>query len=133
LPALVVALFLVAHGLIHTAFLSPAPPAKPGGPQWPFTLARSRLLTPLGVGRGALRLLGGVLVAITIAGYLVAALAAIGIAPGAWFSGAVVAASVASAVLLLLFFHPWLVLGVVIDAVLLWAVLLNGWTPTSAG
>jgi hypothetical protein len=133
LPALVVALFLVAHGLIHASFLSPAPPAKPGGPQWPFVLTRSRLLTPLGVGPGALLVLGGVLIAVTIAGYLVAALAVIGIAPAAWFAGAVIVASVASAVLLVVFFHPWLVLGLLIDAVLLWAVLLNGWTPTGGG
>jgi hypothetical protein len=71
--------------------------------------------------------------AVTIAAFLTAALALIGIAPATWFTGLVVAGSVASIVLLVLFFHPWLVLGLVIDAVLLWAALINGWTPSSAG
>jgi hypothetical protein len=31
--------------------------------------------------------------------------------------------------LLILFFHPWLALGVAIDVVLLWAVLGARWTP----
>jgi hypothetical protein len=31
-----------------------------------------------------------------------------------------------------LFFHPWLLLGVVIDAALLWAVLA-GWRPFAMG
>jgi hypothetical protein len=31
--------------------------------------------------------------------------------------------------LLLLFFHPWLVLGIAIDLGLLWAVLVADWTP----
>jgi hypothetical protein len=31
--------------------------------------------------------------------------------------------------LLLLFFHPWLTLGIVIDVALLWAVLVAGWRP----
>ncbi len=133
MPALVVALLLVAHGLIHVSFLSPAPPAKAGGPQWPFDLTRSRLLATLGLGSGAARAIGTALIVVTVAGYVIAALAFVGITPATWFTGAVVAGSAASIVLLVLFFHPWLVLGLVIDAVLLWAVLLNGWTPTSAG
>jgi hypothetical protein len=132
-PAVVLALFLVAHGLIHASFLSPAPPAKPGGPQWPFDLARSRVLAPFGLRSGVARAIGTVLVAVTVAAFLTAALALIGIAPATWFTGLVVAGSVASIVLLVLFFHPWLVLGLVIDAVLLWAALINGWTPSSAG
>jgi hypothetical protein len=133
LPAIVVALFLVAHGLIHASFLSPAPPAKPGGPPWPFDLTHSRLLSPLGLGRGAARAVGTVLIAVTIVAYLVAALALIGIVPAAWFGLSVVIGSVASIVVLVVFFHPWLVLGLVIDAVLLWGVLFNGWTPAGAG
>jgi hypothetical protein len=35
----------------------------------------------------------------------------------------------ASLAMLVLFFHPWLALGLAIDAVLLWAVLANGWRP----
>jgi hypothetical protein len=38
-------------------------------------------------------------------------------------------AAVASVVLLVLFFHPWLVLGVLIDLGLLWGVLVAGGMP----
>jgi hypothetical protein len=31
--------------------------------------------------------------------------------------------------LLLLYFHPWLLLGVAIDLMLVWSVLVANWTP----
>ena len=37
--------------------------------------------------------------------------------------------SLASIAVLTLFFSPWFLLGFAIDGVLLWAVLVNGWTP----
>jgi hypothetical protein len=40
-----------------------------------------------------------------------------------------VAGAIASIALLVLFFHPWLVLGLAIDFVLLWAVLVARWEP----
>jgi hypothetical protein len=129
LPAFVVALFLAAHGLIHASFLRPEPPATVGGPQWPFDVAHSWLLSPIGLDGSATRVLGIVLIVAILAGYVAAALAFVGIAPAGWFVPGVVVGSVASVVLLALFFHPWLVLGFAIDAVLLWAVLANDWAP----
>jgi len=126
LPSFIAALLLIAHGLVHASFISPRPPDKPGAPQWPFDLSRSRVLTPLGLGSGASRGIGIGLLVVTVAGYVVAALALLGILPALFVPG-IVAGSAASLVMLALFFHPWLVLGVVIDIVLLWAVLLNGW------
>jgi len=82
--------------------VTPAPPATPGGPTWPFDLTRSWLLSPVGVDGSVLRVVG-----------LAQTFFAIGIAVG----------SVASLALLVLFFHPWLVLGVLIDIGLLWAVM----------
>ncbi len=37
--------------------------------------------------------------------------------------------TIGSIALLGLYFSPWLVVGVTIDAVLLWAVLINNWAP----
>lgn len=128
MPPLLAALLLAAHGLVHASFLSPRPPAKPGSPQWPFDLAHSWLLTPMGVGASVTRPIGIVLLVVVVAGYLAAALALIGILPALFVPGVVVG-SVASIVMLALFFHRWLVLGFAIDAVLLWAVLANGWRP----
>jgi hypothetical protein len=132
LPSLLAALFLAAHGLVHAGFLSPRPPDKPGAPQWPFDLGRSWLLTPLGLRAPVMRAIGIALIVIVVAGYLAAALAMLGGLPALFVPG-VVAGSVASIVLLALFFHPWLVAGFAIDAVLLWAVLANGWVPAGTG
>jgi hypothetical protein len=127
-PSIIVALLLIAHGLVHLSYISPRPPDKPGAPQWPFELARSWVLTPLGLGAGLTRAVGVVLLVIVVSGYAAAAVATLGILPGLFVPG-IVAGSVASLGMLGLFFHPWLMLGLVIDAVLLWAVLLNGWRP----
>ena len=37
--------FLVVHALIHASFLTPAPPRTAGGPEWPFEMSRSWLVT----------------------------------------------------------------------------------------
>lgn len=120
--------FLLAHGLIHASFLAPRPAATAGGPAWPFDLGRSWALTPLGLDSATTSVLGMALIAATIAGFGLAAVAALGVAPGLWPVGVAVG-GVASILLLGLFFHPWLALGVVIDLVLLWAVFLGSWAP----
>lgn len=132
---LAVAAILLAHALIHLGYVAPAPPATASGPAWPFELGRSSLLSAVGwtASPAALRLPGMALVAATIAGFALAALGALGVLPTwAWTAGVAVGA-VASLVLLLAFFHPWLVLGIGIDVVLLWAVLVARWTPTPSG
>ena len=36
------------------------------------------------------------------------------------------------AMTLVIFFHPWIVLGLAIDAALLWVTLVVGWAPATA-
>ncbi len=122
-------IFLLAHALIHLSFLSPRPKAEAGGLTWPFDLERSRLLGPLRVPSSRLRALGIVLLVFILAGYGLAAVTSLGIGPASLFVPGIVLGSVASAALLLVFFHPWLTLGIVIDVALLWAVLVAGWRP----
>jgi hypothetical protein len=128
-PKLIVAAFLLAHAAIHASFIAPRPPATASGPAWPFELSRSWILGPLGIDGDAARMLGLALVALTIGGFALAALAAIGVAPAGVWAPAVVAGAISSAALLAIFFHPWLVLGIAIDAGLIWAVLVGDWTP----
>lgn len=123
------AAFLLAHAGIHASFLAPRPPATAGGPEWPFALGHSWVLSPFGLPSDSVRIVGMALIAVVIAAYAFAALTAVGIAPGALWVPAIVIGSVASLAILVLFFHPWLVLGVAIDVVLVWAVLIAGWTP----
>jgi hypothetical protein len=122
--------FLAAHALIHVSFLTPAPPRTAGGPEWPFEMARSWLVTGAGLDAALIRALGTALVVATIALLAAAGLATVGwMVPPDWWSALVVWGAAASALTLILFFHPWLVLGLAIDAALLWAVLVMGWSP----
>jgi len=129
LVRLLVAGLLLAHAAIHAGFVSRRPPARPGAPPWPFDLGRSWLHARLGVPAGAVRALGFALVAVTIGGYALAALATVGILPAGAWGATVSVGSIASLALLLIGFHPWLAAGVAIDLVLLWVALVAAWTP----
>ncbi len=127
---IIIALFLVAHGLVHYSLTTVPVPAQgalrtpfwPGwwrenvDPLWPA----SRLGLPPTV----VRLLGSALWLAATIGFALAGLGLIGI-PGlhnAW-QGAAIFASAASLILLALFWHPWLIMGVVLSlgvAVAIW-------------
>jgi hypothetical protein len=77
------------------------------------------------------RLIGIALVAATIAGFALASLASLGLVPAPLWAPSVTVGAVASAALLLLFFHPWLVVGLAIDAGLIWAAV-GGFTPAGS-
>jgi hypothetical protein len=129
IPRLILTAVIFGHALIHVAFLGPSPPATAGGPQWPFELGHSWLLDPLGVRREGTRHVGIALVAITLGGFALACVAALGLGPpGLWIAAAGIG-SFGSLALLIAYFHPWLLLGVAIDLGLIWTVLILGWTP----
>ena len=129
IPRLVIAGLLLAHGLVHAGFLAPRPAATAGGPPWPFDLERSWLLGGLGLGSEATRWVGIALVATTVIGFALAALASLGIGPDGLLSVAMAMGAIASSAVLVLYFHPWLVLGLAIDFVVLWAALIARWAP----
>jgi len=127
---IVLALFIVAHGLIHASYVTPRPAPTPGGPAWPFELARSWFLSPLGVSESLLRPLGIGLAVLAVIAFALAGLATLGIVlPVSAWQPLVAAGAVASLALLVLFFHPWLVLGVAIDVALVVAIWQADWSP----
>ena len=128
---LAVAAFLLAHAGIHALFLSPPPPVTAGGPAWPFATASSWLVTRFGVDQSGMRDIAFALVAVVIGAFALAAIVAIGVGPASLWLPAVVIGSMASLGVLAICFHPWLLLGVAIDVVLLAATLVFGWIPTS--
>ena len=119
--SLLLALFLVIHGGIHVGYLCSR--------SWPFAAGDSWLAAGLGVAPGAVDDLAVAMVLVTFFGFLVAALTAVGLLPARLWRPLIVGASVASAVVLVLFVTPWTVPGLAIDAVLLWAVLGRDWRP----
>lgn len=130
---ILIGLALLAHALIHAGYLSPAPPRTAGGPPWPFEMSSSWVVTTAGLHPDAVRPLGTALVVVTMLAFAAAGLATIGIGVSPeWWRWLVIVGAVASALTLVLFFHPWIVLGLLIDAVLLYLVLVGGWSPLNA-
>ena len=127
MPAVALAVFLAAHALIHVGFVSPRP-SRTDGPEWPFALDRSWLLARFGLGSRPGRAVGVALLVAMVAGYATAIAAIIGLVGGPGFGVGIVVGSTASLAVLALFFHPWLVVGVALDAALLLAVVVADWT-----
>lgn len=122
-------LFLVAHGLIHTGFVTRAPTPAPGAPEWPFAMSRSWLITGIGLDEGVVRSMGVALVVITVVAFAASGIAWFGlVVPAAWWPTLVVIGSVASIALLAGFFHPWLVVGFAIDLALIYLAAGAGWS-----
>jgi hypothetical protein len=120
-------LFLVAHGLVHGMFIVPRPPDA--GANWPFDPAESWLLNRFGGEPDSAGPIAAVLVAVTAVTFILTALTVIGVLPAEWLRPIAIVSASSSLILLGVFFHPWLVIGVAIDVAVLWAVGLNGWVP----
>jgi hypothetical protein len=120
---------LIGHGAVHLMFAVPTPAATEGGPEWPFDMARSWIVSGTGLDLTMARVVGVALIAVVVIGLALAALSTVGIiVPSGWWQPTVAVSVIASAVLLVLFFEPQLVLGLGIDAVLLAVVATDAWT-----
>lgn len=129
---LVVSIFLIVHGLVHVSLTTvPAPVAgalrTPFWPGWwrPNT-DPAWFASRLGLPNSTVRTAGWVLWLATAAAFVLAGLGLMGL-PGLisiWMLMAVVGAA-ASLVLHVFYWHPWLVLGVIIDVAVLAALWLR--------
>jgi hypothetical protein len=126
------ATFYVLHGAIHTGYVSARPAQTPGAPQWPFDLDRSLVLTPLGA-NATTRALGCGLLVVVLAGYLAGSLATLRLLPREAAEPSIAIGSSASLVLLAIYFHRYLSVGVAIDLALLWAGLAGKADPSRSG
>ncbi len=118
-------LLLAAHinltALVPAAADQAPPPWWVGGRlAWPFGLD-TRTLLPAG---GAVDTLTPILGAASAAFFLLAAAALLHwLVPASWFAGLVVAGSVCSVALQVIWISPWAVLPLVVDAALVWALI----------
>ncbi|KAA3643152.1 MAG: hypothetical protein DWQ07_21785 [Chloroflexi bacterium] len=120
-----IALFIIAHGLVHP-ILSIVPDNEvenaPVGTFW----NSSWLLGESTFVKRAIYILSGLsallflLAGLSFAGWLL---------PVVWWRGLWVAGAGLSAFLLVVFWHPWFVIGLVIDALMLAFVLVPGPLP----
>lgn len=123
-------IFLIAHGLVHAGLAAAPipndPDAKPGA--FFTAMERSWLLPRFGLSISTVQWVGIILVALSTLGFVLAGLGGLGV-PGldtVWRTVAVVSAGI-SLLLLILFWHTWLIAGVLIDIVILVLLLWVKW------
>ncbi len=112
---------LILHGLVHLGYVSP----RPNDPRSLFAPERAWFATAFHLSAEtaeaiAKAMAGIVAVSLTISGI------ALFVNADLWESAAVIGAAV-SCVLLVLTFHPWLILGVAIDLFIVASVLWIHW------
>lgn len=123
------ALSLIAHGLVHAGLAAAPAPKDPDPKPGQFFIAsgRSRLLESLRIEPSMIRSLAWTLVSMITVGFVLAGLGLL-ILPSVsyiWLGTAFGSAAL-SIILLVVFWHPWLVVGVVLDVAIL-AVLVSRW------
>ena len=126
------AAFLVGHGLVQVMFLVPTPTdgATTSGVANPFDIAKSWPVTGAGLDVTVVRPIAVTLITVVVLGFGLAALSTVGVlVPTGWWQGLVLGSTAASIILLAAFLSPGLILGIAIDAVLLWLVLASVWAP----
>lgn len=116
-----IGLFLIAHGLLHVSYLTP----KPDDPKYPFAFTKSwfanivgDISTPIGM----------TLTLLVVGCFMLTGLGVLGVPglAGVWREFAVLGALL-SVLLLTLYWHPWLVLGFAINALILFGILVLNW------
>ena len=127
-----IGVFLIAHGLVHAALAVAPNPADPDAKPGAFFTAseRSWLLPQFGLNDSTIRWIGITLVTLSTLGFVLAGLGVFG-EPGLvdiWRTAAMISACV-SLLLLVLFWHRWLPVGVLIDVGILIALLWAKWPP----
>lgn len=127
-----IALFLIAHGLIHMS-LSNVPVPQPGAmhtPFWPSwwraEIDKTWPISRLGLPDGFVRTLGWVLWLVVTVGFAIAGLGLLGLpVVNAIWPAAAVGSSVISILLLALYWHPWFVMGPTLDLLILAAIYFH--------
>lgn len=129
---IIIGLFLIAHGLVQAGLAAAPNPEDPETKPGAFftSTERSWLLTKVGLSSASVRWIGIVLVALATLGFVLSGLGVFGV-PGLseiWRTLAI-ASAVVSLLLLILFWHLWLIIGVLIDVGILIALLWLDWPP----
>lgn len=121
MAAIAFGVFLLLHGVIHLGWVTP----KPADPNYPFVTSSSRLL-PF-IPEKVLGPLAAVLVTLIVVSFTLAALGMFGVPvlSQIWRLPATIGA-VLSIVMCVVFWHPWFIMGPVLDVAILVAVVM-GW------
>lgn len=125
-----IGLFLIAHGLVHAAIYMAPLPAE-GATSSSIDFSRYWLLANLGLEK-SLRQIAILFAVVVTIGFFLVGLGFFGVlVPQAWWGPIAIVSAAISLLLLGLFFHPWLIAGILIDIGILVAVLYLNWSPAS--
>jgi len=131
---IIIAVLLIIHGLIVTAQSSGSfnPVGGIKNPSWlswwPSNLGQSWLLSPLGIERTWIARAGGFLWLVAGIALVAAGLGALGfIVPQDWWRGLALFGAAISLLMLVIFLHPFYSTGISASAILLVALLWEGW------
>ena len=120
--------FLIAHALAHAGLAAAPIPDNPNPTPGAFftDVNRSWLFLKIGLDSAVVRWIGITLVALSIIGFIIAGLGVLGVTGlNQLWRGATCISAGMSLLLLILFWHPWLVVGVVINMGLWIMLFLN--------
>ncbi|MDL1945087.1 hypothetical protein FBQ99_22450 [Chloroflexi bacterium CFX2] len=125
---LIVLLALAAHFSATPFAPAPAGTAKF---YWPFAADSKPWLGFIGGLPAAGGIVTPLLAGVAALGFIASLLALFGwLVPAHWFTPLIVAASIASILLYVLYFGAFSLLPIALDAILLWGVLVRGWSVT---
>jgi hypothetical protein len=119
------AIFLVAHGAVHAPIW-----LAPYSESAPFDPGHSWLLQGLGLGAATARSIGIALAMLAFVSFAGAGIALF--ARQEWWRSLAVIAAAASLVLLVMYYHAWLTLGVAINVGILLALTWADWPALEA-
>ena len=125
----IVAIFLILHGLTHSILaMVPSPNAPDAGFATFFSGIGSWLFT--GLSESASKTIATTLAVIAMLGFVAAGLALFGIlVPFDWWRALAIASAVVSLLLLVIFWDPYLIVGLLFDVAVLVTLLFTKWSP----
>ena len=123
----IVAIFLILHGLTHGIMaMVPSPTAPDAGFATFYSGIGSWLFT--GLSESASKKTAIPLSVVAMAGFVAAGLALAGIlVPFAWWRALAIGAAAVSLLLVVIFWTPYLIVGLLIDLAVLATLLLTAW------
>ena len=127
----IVAIFIILHGLTHSILaMVPSPNAPGAGVATFFSGLGSWLLTRLGLSESASKPIAIVLAVIATLGFVTAGLAIFDVLiPFDWWRALAIASAVVSLLLVIIFWHPYLIVGLLIDGAVLVTLIFTNWPP----
>jgi hypothetical protein len=110
-------LFLIAPALAHAGLAAAPIPGDPDPKPGAFftEVTRSWLFQKTGSDSGFVRLIGIIMVVLSTLGFLLSGLGALGVPELSDIWQAAGFAVAVSLILLILFWHPWIIVGIIID------------------